>query len=73
MYNFCIMKTINISLPGQLKIEAEELVEKGYYASFSDMVRTALRKLLDDNGKKIPAKKENDRDRLANYYNKLLN
>lgn len=40
------MNTINISLPSQLKLQAEELVDGGFYASFSDLVRTSLRKLL---------------------------
>jgi putative addiction module CopG family antidote len=42
------MNTVNISLPSQLKSQAETLVEDGYYASFSDLVRTALRKLIED-------------------------
>ena len=40
------MTTINISLPDKLKIEAESLVKKGFYASFSDVVRDSLRKLV---------------------------
>lgn len=39
--------TINISLPTQLKNEADELVKEGYYVSFSDLVRTSVRKLLE--------------------------
>jgi len=35
--------TINISLPIVLKAQAEGLVAKGYFASFSDLVRSALR------------------------------
>lgn len=40
------MNTINISLPSQLKLEADGLIRKGYFVSFSDLVRTALRKLI---------------------------
>jgi putative addiction module CopG family antidote len=40
------MTTINISLPSQLKDQADSLIDKGYYASFSDLVRTALRDLV---------------------------
>ena len=40
------MDTINISLPTQLKTQADALIEQGHYASFSDLVRTALRTLL---------------------------
>ncbi len=40
------MDTINISLPSQLKGQADNLIKKGYFASFSDLVRTALRKVL---------------------------
>ena len=35
--------TINISLPNMLKAQAEDLVTRGYYASFSDLARCALR------------------------------
>jgi len=40
------MDTINISLPKMLKTLAEEEIKKGYYASFSDLVRSSLRKTL---------------------------
>jgi len=40
------MKTINISLPDKLKTQADNLIRAGYYASFSDLVRTALRSVL---------------------------
>jgi Arc/MetJ-type ribon-helix-helix transcriptional regulator len=40
------MTTINVSLPDKLKNKADSLVSDGYYASFSDIVRTALRELL---------------------------
>ena len=38
--------TINISLPIRLKAQADELVAGGYFASFSDVVRSAVRNLL---------------------------
>ena len=41
-----MIDTINISLPSQLKQEAETLISKGHFVSFSDLVRTAIRKLL---------------------------
>ena len=51
-YNSCyysyMIDTINISLPSQLKIESEKLVKQGQYASFSDLVRTALRKIIEE-------------------------
>ena len=40
------MSTINISLPDKLKAVVDEQVKSGYYASFSDLVRTAIRQLL---------------------------
>lgn len=40
------MTTINISLPVQLKTEAKALVDEGFYVSFSDLVRDALRNLV---------------------------
>lgn len=40
------MKTINISLPDNLKARAQQFVELGEYASFSDLVRDALREKL---------------------------
>ncbi len=40
------MTTINISLPDQLKNQADLLVSQGYYASFSDLARTALRQII---------------------------
>ena len=45
MYDIC-MNTINISLPKKLHEKATELVKKGYYASFSDLTRTAVRRLI---------------------------
>jgi Arc/MetJ-type ribon-helix-helix transcriptional regulator len=40
------MTTINISLPDKLKDAADALIKDGYYASFSDLVRTSLRQIL---------------------------
>lgn len=42
------MNTINVSLPTQLKDQADGLISRGYFASFSDLVRTALRKVISD-------------------------
>lgn len=42
------MTTINISLPSQLKNDAEMLVSDGVYVSFSDLVRDSIRKLLSE-------------------------
>ena len=41
------MNNINISLPKKLKEESERLVKTGYYASFSDSVRSSLRKTIE--------------------------
>lgn len=40
------MNTINISLPLQLKKDAQKLVDRGLYASFSDLVRDSLRHVI---------------------------
>lgn len=40
------MNTINISLPEKLKDQASDLVRKGHYASFSDLVRDSIRQLI---------------------------
>jgi len=40
------MTTINVSLPEKLKEQAETLVKSGFYASFSDLVRDSLRRLV---------------------------
>jgi uncharacterized protein len=50
------MTTINISLPDKLKKQADSLVKEGYYASFSDLVRSALRGQLVTNDTKITNK-----------------
>jgi putative addiction module CopG family antidote len=42
------MHTINVSLPSQLKLQADQAVQAGYFASFSDLVRTALRHTLTE-------------------------
>ena len=43
------MPTINISIPSELKKQIEKLVEQGFYSSFSDACRDALRKILPKN------------------------
>ncbi len=43
------MDTINISLPTQLKAQADALIQQGHYASFSDIVRSALRLIVRTN------------------------
>ena len=40
------MTTINISLPENLKDKAQELVDKGFYSSFSDLVRDSIRQAI---------------------------
>jgi Arc/MetJ-type ribon-helix-helix transcriptional regulator len=42
------MTTINISLPAELKKQADAVIKDGHYASFSDLARTALRQVLRD-------------------------
>lgn len=44
------MTTINISLPVQLKFQADNLIKQGYFASFSDLARTALRQPIQESG-----------------------
>ena len=41
-----MINTINVSIPSKLKKLADNEVKKGYYASFSDLVRTSLRETL---------------------------
>lgn len=43
------MATINISLPERLKNEAQDLVNRGFYVSFSDLVRDSLRQVISKN------------------------
>ncbi len=38
--------TVNVSIPKPLADMAHEQVKKGYYATFSEVVRAALRRLL---------------------------
>ena len=40
------MTTINVSLPDKLKEQAQQLVELGFYSSFSDLVRNSLRNTI---------------------------
>lgn len=47
MYKYCIMTTINISLPVKLKVSMDTLVDEGFYVSFSDAARDAFRELLE--------------------------
>ena len=51
-----MINTINISLPSQLKEDAESLILAGQYASFSDLVRTAIRGLLTESKYDLLAK-----------------
>jgi len=46
---YTYMQTINISLPEKLKTQADTLIKEGYYASFSDLARTALRTIMSTN------------------------
>lgn len=43
------MVTINVSLPEKLKSQAELLIKEGFYASFSDIVRDSLRRVVQKN------------------------
>ncbi len=45
------MATMNVSLPGPLAKEVERLVSSGAYASSSELVREALRHLLERESK----------------------
>lgn len=51
-----MIDTINISLPSQLKKQADSLVSDGHFVSFSDLVRTAIRTLLNESKYDIWAK-----------------
>lgn len=77
------MTTINISLPDKLKQQAETLIERGFYASFSDLVRDALRQTISKSkydlwaeeakqdlktGKAIVLKSKKD---IKNYFDSL--
>ena len=41
-------KKVNITLPVQLFEKSKQLVEKGLYSNFSDLIRSSLRKELKD-------------------------
>jgi predicted nucleotidyltransferase len=60
------MTTINISLPDKLKNFADQQINGGYYASFSDLVRTALRQLLFP-GQNFKEKVVFDKNRIAAF------
>lgn len=51
------MNRVTISLPVKLKKETKKLIDKGYYASFSDAVRAALRIIIEKNRNDLLAKK----------------
>ena len=77
-----MINTINISLPTQLKSEAEKLIESGYFVSFSDLTRTAIRKLVEskydylieeaktDHAKQKLSVMSNEKD-IDNYFKNL--
>jgi Arc/MetJ-type ribon-helix-helix transcriptional regulator len=46
MWHDCCMNTVNVSLPARLKEQAQKLVDAGFYASFSDLVRDSLRQIV---------------------------
>jgi len=50
------MTTINISLPTQLKAQADYLVQSGLYVSFSDLVRSCLRREIKESRYDLMAK-----------------
>ncbi len=43
------MNRVTVSLPDKLKEETNKLIERGFYASFSDAVRAALRGIVEKN------------------------
>ncbi len=43
------MNRVTVSLPDKLKEETNKLIDQGFYASFSDAVRTALRNIVEKN------------------------
>lgn len=55
--------TINISLPIMLKAQADELVAKGYFASFSDLTRSAMRNLLNRSSYEILLQKAKEEEK----------
>jgi len=42
------MKRINISLPDEFKLNADKLVMKGHFSSFSELVRVGIRVILNN-------------------------
>ena len=61
------MKTINITIPEKLKDDAQSLVRLGYYASFSDLTRSAIRRLIqiDDLDKILLETKKDQKNNKA--------
>ena len=41
------MATINVSISSKIKEEGQKLVEKGYFSSFSDLIRTSIRNTIE--------------------------
>ncbi|MBS3095945.1 hypothetical protein J4480_00725 [Candidatus Woesearchaeota archaeon] len=56
-------RKVNITLPVQLFEKSKQLVEKGFYSNFSDLVRSTLRKELK--GEQQLASKEDEWQRLV--------
>ena len=56
-------RKVNITLPAQLFEKSKQLVEKGFYSNFSDLVRSTLRKELK--GEQQLASKEDEWQRLV--------
>ena len=59
------MSTINISLPDKLRADADRQIQAGYYVSFSDLVRTAIRQLLPSGI--LPKKTIFNKERIAAF------
>ncbi len=51
-------RKINITLPVQLFNKAKQLVDKGLYSNFSDLVRSSIRKELKEEQKLVEEKSE---------------
>ena len=45
---FMEFKKVNITLPAQLFEKSKQLINKGLYSSFSDLVRSSLRKEIKE-------------------------
>lgn len=83
-YHLYMINTINVSLPSELKKEADGLILSGHFVSFSDLVRTAIRKLLTESKYDLmtkEAKKEfekgetkslNSKTEVKNFVNSLM-